>query len=159
MPINYGVLQPPAQPQVQVMSAPTTSGGDDIMGGLKGLLGGLKGITSAFGPNPVSQANSAISQSMASAAPQQITQSLIPSVIQQNNPQNVLSAAQNQLKQQVTQTPHFSAPSPVAQGQNSSILNNTMQSIADIESGSAKNPYGLISKPGRSNIIGIFILI
>lgn len=162
--INFGVLQPTVPDhKVQVVQT-GGGGGDDLMGRLSGLLGGLGDLKKAFGPNPVSQANNAIAHSLGGASPQQVAGSILPSLVpEQQNPGTALNRYQNSLSgrpdpmqtQQQTalgaiKNPFAVSPNVPGQGgtlDQNSILNHTMQSIANVESGGAKDPYSLISKP------------
>lgn len=72
MPVNFGILQPPQNPGIQSQALPQESGGGggDLLSSISGLLG-------KFGPNSVSQANNAVSASMAQTPPQSIASGLL----------------------------------------------------------------------------------
>lgn len=114
--VNWGILTPgqqldPIQSAApQAKTAPAPSGGGDGgggggLGGLGGLLKGLGGmgggggdsggVGSMFGDNPVSVANSAITQTMQQTPPQQVAQSVLP--------QSTMASQQSQQPQQPQQ--------------------------------------------------------
>lgn len=85
MPINYGILQaqPQTQGRTQVVNNPNSQGLDGSFQGIGDVLQGAAGLLKGtFGPNPVSQANAALKDSMAQAGPQSVLQSILPSSMQ-----------------------------------------------------------------------------
>lgn len=156
MPINFGLLNTPQQPNIQtqmVQTAPQDSGIGDIMQGAQGLLGKI------FGKNPVSQANAAVSTSMdntpihqiaSSVMPQQAQQSPIPQSLQQPIQQPKALQPQTSSASASSSPPSISLSNP-QQGQ-TGLLDPMSKYVFGNSPQTSNNPTAspLLSAPGGS---------
>jgi flagellum-specific peptidoglycan hydrolase FlgJ len=123
--INFGILQPTQQAQVQVTQNPQQGAGGQggAGGGLGGLLSGIgsafKSLKADFGPNPASTANAAVTSTMQSGSTQELASSILGSSYQNpqpgsNQPGQPSQGMQQQAKQAVQGNP--SASGATSQG-------------------------------------------